>query len=440
MKSLKFWPAGPALLATATTVLFPSCVKFVKLGTDLDFMAGTYIVSSAVENGDRHPRLYGLVVEWDRAKDKVLSFDRARVGSLGVFAFFVKSARNQYVLAFSDTNGNEAYDTGEPAWVASDTHGEVVPVVFNGVTRQGAATLSPLVANGSLPVLVAAARAFRGKRTTEEAATGWNIPIALGDLADLDDPKFSAVRGEKGLWEPASFPRETGIGIYFLEPYDPHRIPVLFVYGAAGSPQDWRTFFSALDRTKYQAWFYLYPSGRRLEGLGSALNAGVELLHGRLGFSRLDVVAHSMGGLVSRSFLAKNVLDDGNGYVRRFVSISTPWGGHEAASMGVKFGPAVVPSWRDMVTGSDFQKAVLSRPLKGRVDHLLIYGHHSSRSLVLPDENDGTVSVVSELAPAAKADALNVVGFDADHVGILSRPDVVQLVQEFLAAPIPPAR
>ena len=60
--------------------------------------------------------------------------------------------------------------------------------------------------------------------------------------------------------------------------------------------------------------------------------------------------------------------------------------------------------------------------------------------MVLPDENDGTVSVASQLVPAAKADALSVVGFDADHVGILSRPDVVRLVEEFLAAPIPPAR
>ena len=436
MKSIKPWPALLAVWV-ATTVVLPSCMKFVKLESDLDFMAGTYVISGTVENAEGQPRLYGLVVEWDRAKNQVLSVDRARVGALGVFAFFVKRAGNQYLLAYSDTNANDAYDAGEPVWIAADDHGRFAPVVVNGVTRRGTATLTPAAAHAPLPALGTAALAFRGQRTTAETVTGWSIPIALGDLADLDDPRFSAVRGEKGLWEPGSFPRETGIGIYFLEPYDPRRIPVLFVYGAAGSPQDWRTFFSALDRTKYQAWFYLYPSGRRLRELGDSLNSGIELLHGRLGFPRLDVVAHSMGGLVSRSFVSTNVLDDKNRYVRRFVSISTPWGGHEAAAMGVKFGPAVVPSWRDMVTGSDFQKAVLSRPLKGRVDHLLIYGHHASRSLVLPDENDGTVSVASELVPAAKADAVRVVGFDADHLGILSRPDVVQLVQEFLDAPMP---
>jgi hypothetical protein len=43
------------------------------------------------------------------------------------------------------------------------------------------------------------------------------------------------------------------------------------------------------------------------------------------------------------------------------------------------------------------------------------------------------VSVASELAPAARADAAEVVGFDADHVGILSVPQVVQTVEAFLA-------
>jgi pimeloyl-ACP methyl ester carboxylesterase len=162
------------------------------------------------------------------------------------------------------------------------------------------------------------------------------------------------------------------VWVFFLEPYDPGRIPVLFVYGIAGSPQDWRPFFSMMDRTKYQPWFCLYPTGRRLHELAGALNLGVVVLQAHLGSSRLHVGAHSMGGLASRSFLIKTVLGDRNHYVTRFVSISTPWGGHEAASMGVHFSPAVVPSWRHMVSGSEFQKAILSKPLRGNVDHLLL--------------------------------------------------------------------
>jgi hypothetical protein len=138
---MKKRPFAWLVLLAGTAVLLMDCAKFVKLGSDVDFMAGTYIISGAVENAERYPRLYGLVVEWDQAKNEVLSVDRARVGSLGVFAFFVKRAGHQYVLAYSDTNANDAYDAGEPAWIAADEHGRFVPVVVNGVTRRGTATL-----------------------------------------------------------------------------------------------------------------------------------------------------------------------------------------------------------------------------------------------------------------------------------------------------------
>jgi pimeloyl-ACP methyl ester carboxylesterase len=415
-------------------MLLAGCASFRRLNSDLAFMDETYIVSATVENATEFQNIYGAVVEWDQAQRKVLSADFARVGPLGVFAFFVKSARNQHVLAFSDLNRNEGYDPGEPAWIHSKADGRAAPAAIPAKERKVGlrGKLSKTVALP--PEMLTAAKAFRGARTPEQAATGWDIPIALGDIANLDDPRFSAVRGEEGLWEPARFPRETGIGIYFLEKYDPGRIPVLFVYGAGGSPQDWREFFKTMDRTQYQPWFLLYPTGRRLEGTAMSLNDGVELLHEHLGFKKLYVVAHSMGGLVSRSFLIHNILIDGNRYVVRFVSISTPWAGHEAAAMGVKFSPGVVPSWRDMAKGSAFQKEIFSRSLKGRVDHLLLFGTRPSRSIVLPHENDGTVSVESQCAPAAVEDAVRTVGFDADHVGILSRPEVIHAVEAFLSS------
>jgi hypothetical protein len=413
------------------------CSSFRTLRKEVSFMKETSIVSAEVENAEQYPEVYGLVVEWDRDRGKVLSADITRVGDLGVFAFFVKSPVNQYVMAFSDRSGNKRYDPGEPGWIHSDGSGRAVPVRID--PRERKARVRGRLSESSTPPLelVTAGNEFLGARTPEEAVTGWRIPVALGDLADLDDPRFSAVRGEEGMWRPASFPRDTGVGIYFLEPYDPSRVPVLFVYGIAGSPQDWRPFFSMMDRTRYQPWFCLYPTGRRLDEVAGALNRGVEILQAHLGFPRLHVVAHSMGGLVSRAFLIKNVLEDENRYITRFVSISTPWGGHEAASMGVHFSPAVVPSWRDMVSGSEFQKAILSKPLRGSVDHLLLYGTHSSVSFVLPHENDGTVSVASQLAPAARADAVEVIGFDADHVGILSLPEVVSFVEAFLAGSPP---
>jgi pimeloyl-ACP methyl ester carboxylesterase len=260
------------------------------------------------------------------------------------------------------------------------------------------------------------------------------IRISAGEIADLDDPRFAATRGEDGLWTPATLAIQSGFGVYFLEPYDPSRIPVLFVHGAAGSPQDWRTAMEKLDRRRYQPWFYFYPSGGRLEAAAGALNEGVKRLHSRYGFKRLDVVAHSMGGLVSRRFVVKNVVEDGHSYIRTFITFSTPWGGHEAAAMGVKWAPTAVPSWYDMEQGSDFLDRLFDRRLKGKVAHHLFYSHRAKRSAIMPGENDGTVSVASQLRAEAKADAASVQGYDEDHVSILSARAPLRRAKEILDA------
>ena len=390
------------------------------------------MVTGRITNGGDHRNVTVIVAEWDREKNRVLSGDYYLIEDIGVFGFFVPNSQHQYLLAYSDADGNQLYSPGvDPAWVHSSASGEPLPVSIDRKTGRGRAEGS-LSKSTVLPSgLVQAVRDFKGGRTPDEAASGWRIPIALGRIADLDDPKFSAERGSAGLWEPASFPLQSGIGIYFLEHYDPKRIPVLFVYGAAGSPQDWRPFFQKLDRRKYQPWFYYYPTGRKLDEMGAALNGSVELLHARYNFPRMHVVAHSMGGLVSRSFLLKH-LDAGHQYIDRFVTISTPWSGHEFASMGVKRAPSVVPSWYDLSPGSDFLDELFDERLKGRIDHLLLYGHKSTRSMVLPAENDGTVSVASETAPEAVRDAVKVQGFDEDHVSILSNDGVIRLVEKHL--------
>jgi len=412
---------------------FSGCANFRHLGKDLRFMDETSIVTAQVSNAGSFRNVYGFVIEWDREKDRVLSADFSEVGEIGVFGFSVKDADNQYLMAFSDRNGNGIYDRSEPAWIHTDAAGKAAPVAIDPEQRKGRAE-GRLSSSTKLPEgLVKAAREFKGQRSVEEAASGYRIPIDLGTIANLDDSKFSSKSGEQGLWEPSSFPQNSGIGIYFLERYNPNKTPVLFVYGAAGSPQDWRTFFNKIDRRKYQPWFYFYPSGRRLGEMGTALNNGVKILQAHYGFQRMHVVAHSMGGLVSRSFVTQN-LNEGHRYIAKYATISTPWAGHKFAEMGVEHSPEVVPSWRDMVPGSDLQKEVFRTKLRGRIPHLLLYSHKASRSLVLPPENDGTVAVESQLSPPAVKDAVKVHGFDDTHVGILSDDEVIKLVMDHLGS------
>jgi hypothetical protein len=87
-----------------------------------------------------------------------------------------------------------------------------------------------------------------------------------------------------------------------------------------------------------------------------------------------------------------------------------------------------------MKHGSDFLQHLYAKRLKGRVSHHLFYSHRASRSPILPAENDGTVSVASQTRPEAVADAVEVRGFDEDHISTLSSREALQAGKRILDA------
>ncbi|KAG1694716.1 Phosphoribosylformylglycinamidine cyclo-ligase [Nymphon striatum] len=56
-----------------------------------------------------------------------------------------------------------------------------------------------------------------------------------------------------------------------------------------------------------------------------------------------DIISHSMGGLVSRSIIEKQLQQKRNVEIPLFISISTPWNGHKAATWGVEGAPVTIP-------------------------------------------------------------------------------------------------
>src|SRR5262249_8365424 len=161
---------------------------------------------------------------------------------------------------------------------------------------------------------------------------------------------FSRDNARIGLWRPVDFLFDVGVGIYFLEPCDDEKIPILFIHGALGSPANWRSIVKGLDRTRFQPWFAYYPTALPLDATGTAIHRWVQRLSLSCHFSRLLVVAHSMGGLVGRAFINDTLRDRGGGIadtVRLFVTLSTPWQGHAKAALGVQQAPTVAPSWYD---------------------------------------------------------------------------------------------
>jgi hypothetical protein len=115
------------------------------------------------------------------------------------------------------------------------------------------------------------------------------------------------------------------------------------------------------------------------------------------------------------------------------ITISTPWGGHVAASGGVENAPVVVPSWKDVVPGSPFLSALSASALPPECAHDVFFSYRGSTPFIR-EASDGVVAVASELPLAIQRRARRVVGFNEDHMSILKSADVAVELNTILAA------
>ena len=209
-------------------------------------------------------------------------------------------------------------------------------------------------------------------------------------------------------------------GVHFLGDYDSTKIPVLFVHGMNGTPQNFRTLIGRLDRSRFQPWAYDYPSSAALPEVAEHLTQTMHKLQGQYGFPAFAVVGHSMGGLVSRGFLQRYREDGGAASVPLFVSIATPWDGHKTAELAVKTSPVVLRVWIDMSPDSEYLRSLYASD--PGVPHFLLF-----------TSNDRIVSVASQLRSAAQQGAVRVEGFDETHMGVLESAAVSERLNELLA-------
>lgn len=358
-------------------------------------------------------------------KDGVVVTAR-EVPANGLAAFLLPAGETFDIAVFSDLNHNHRFDVAEPAALLAS----VRPMALSDASYRGSVMPASLRRSGSgVPSgLVMPTAPRKGVDPTA-------MDIHLGEIVSLSDPRFSAANGSLGFWQPYEFLTELGWGVYFLQPYDSAKIPVLFVYGIDGSPQDWKSMIASLDRSKYQPWFFHYPSGIRLEKSANGLSRALQMLKTRYGFSRMYVVAHSMGGLVSRGGIEQAIQESGTNFIPKFITLCTPWGGDAEADGGVQHLKYPVPAWIDMQPGSPYLKQIFARKLPANTRHWLIFDFQTHSAPWLKPDNDGVVQVRSELFPAAQADAVKMFGFNYGHVETLGKRDVHAKVNEFLLQP-----
>ncbi len=122
-------------------------------------------------------------------------------------------------------------------------------------------------------------------------------------IAHYKPPSNLFLVGIMGALRGGNYMEKTGL--YFLQPYDPQRIPVIFVHGLISTPFTWVQTINALladqeIRKRYQFWVFAYPTGN--PPLYSALRLREEMARADKLYPNhrpYVLVGHSMGGILS---------------------------------------------------------------------------------------------------------------------------------------------
>jgi pimeloyl-ACP methyl ester carboxylesterase len=419
-----------AILALVSNILLASCA-FLDVPEQQQRLAAACRIQGTVEVAGAQPQPIVIVLlrRVDGAGNTLPTWkivDHFVLDHPGPWVFATDSGTFR-VAAFEDSNSDVAYQPGEP-FVATSVErpidcsaGAQIKGIVISIPAQPTERFDREVDVISLQALSADDRA---ERTLGQLT-------AVGEVTTLADPRFDLTKSPDGLWRPYDYMLSSHPGVYFLQPYDPQKIPVLFVHGITGSPANFAYLIEHLDRTRFQAWVYNYPTGINLAAVADHLNQTIEKIQFHYHARRIAVVSHSMGGLVARGFMLRHALTSGTGEIPLFVSMSTPWEGLDSAAFGVKYSPVVVDVWRDVAPGSDYLQSLFAVALPKETKFHLMFAFHR-KSASFGESDDETVSVASALGSRAQREAVRIYGFDDSHNGILEDPATSTLLDRLL--------
>ncbi len=135
----------------------------------------------------------------------------------------------------------------------------------------------------------------------------------------------------------------------------PCALPIVLVHGFGCSRGVWHVLRRRLEKAGHVvATLSLFPPHAGLGKLEPQLNQRIEEVCTATGAQQVILVAHSMGGLICRSYLARH----GIARVNRLITLSTPHQGSALARLGLG------QSARDMEPGSLWLKDMADEPIR----------------------------------------------------------------------------
>jgi pimeloyl-ACP methyl ester carboxylesterase len=249
----------------------------------------------------------------------------------------------------------------------------------------------------------------------------------IGKVIGLDDPVFTAEKYSMGMWRPLDFLNQVGGGLFFLQDFEAGKTPIIFVHGINGGPTDFGDLIAHLDRKRYQPWVLYYPSGIPLDMVSNYFASAVITVQNRYHLDTFIVVGHSMGGLVTRSFVKRFVElhPERAKDLALVMTINSPLAGLPSAAYGAK-SPFPVQSWRDLTPDSDFLSDLNGWTWPDTIPYYLIFSYDK-------DDSDGVVPLLRQLPLRQQLEAIRVYGFHNDHVDTLKDQSFLQIFESILA-------
>lgn len=417
--------AGPLIVVTTLTcaLLGLSSCAFKDLRNDLKSAKQRYgyLKGRVAGPGVQSHVVVGLF----RRDGDGLSIANLRTVAADKAFYFLVPDENYTLFAFADDNGDFIYQAGEPAVRIDD------PLInrLEDVASKGSVDYEALVEQTIVLSSSAVLEQELDLSVTTLHARSNVAANFLGVVAWSDD-RFSDENIRRGMWEPGDFQDNVGYGLYVLKEFNPNQKSILLVHGINGSPRDFHTLVDRLP-SDYQPLLFHYPSGFPLEHSSYVLTNALEELLRRYDIPDLNLIAHSMGGLVSKGMLYQ--LDEGlRGQVRNFITLATPFAGHVAAELGTQWAPTVAPVWWGMAPNSPYLQTISTLDLSSGPNHHLIFTF-SQQAGGDSKGNDGVVSVKSQLAYTAQRNVTGMYGIADDHNGVVNNVCTVALLKAILA-------
>jgi pimeloyl-ACP methyl ester carboxylesterase len=190
------------------------------------------------------------------------------------------------------------------------------------------------------------------------------------------------------------------------------RHPVILLHGFGMNRTQWIWMASRLRARGHGPIYGLnYFSLQTVRASAKALAREVELVLEREGTGQVDIVAHSLGGIVARYYIERM---SGGGKVARLITIGTPHGGTAIGRYGIG-----IPAARDLRGGS----VVLTDlgPVRAGAVYTSIWSR--ADAIVQPPES-------SSIVPGGVDEVLE----DLGHLSLVLSPRVVALIDARLRA------